>query len=92
MNGVTYRPNNTAIELGFIDTDRKVGVFADEVERVLPEAVKSAPFDVEHDEHGKEQSISGKEYKTVQYEKLVPLLIEAIKELTEKVERLEKGR
>ena len=53
-----------------------MGVSAQEVEEVLPEAVKDAP--VEND----------KGYKTVQYEKMVPLLIEAIKELTEQNKEL----
>jgi hypothetical protein len=51
-------------------------LFADEVEAVLPEAVKPAPFDT--DEEG--NSKSGENYKTVQYEKLVPLLVEAMKD------------
>mgnify|MGYP006099242061 FL=1 len=31
----------------------------------------------------------GKEYLTIWYEKLVPLLVESIKELSEKVDKLE---
>ena len=73
LNGFTFTANQTAIDLGVeADSDRvRVGVSAQEVEAVLPEAVTEAP--VEND----------KDYKTVQYEKMVPLLIEAIKELTE---------
>ncbi|MCK9234802.1 MAG: tail fiber domain-containing protein [Gammaproteobacteria bacterium] len=54
-----------------------LGVMADEVEAVLPEAVKES---VEYD---------GQTYKTVAYGKIVPVLIEAVKELELKVLRLE---
>jgi hypothetical protein len=76
LNGVTYRPNEIAKSFG-LDTDSDVvGLFADEVEQVLPQAVKPAPFDL--DENG--NSKSGENYKTIQYEKVVPLLVEAIKD------------
>ena len=51
-------------------------LLAQEVEEVLPEVTITR-------EDG---------YKAVRYEKLVPLLIEAIKELSEKVERLEREK
>jgi hypothetical protein len=57
-------------------TLREAGVLAQEVEEVLPEVTTTR-------EDG---------YKAVRYEKLVPLLIEAIKELSEKVERLEREK
>jgi hypothetical protein len=68
----------------------EVGVIAQDVEKVLPEAVKPAPFDIMLFENT-EISKSGENYKTVQYEKLVPLLIEAIKELNKEVQQL-KGK
>jgi hypothetical protein len=76
LNGVTYRPNALAESYGLGTNSDVVGLFADEVEQVLPQAVKSAPFDI--DENG--VSKSGENYKTIQYEKVVPLLVEAIKE------------
>jgi hypothetical protein len=54
-------------------TGHDIGVIAQEVEKVLPEIVNTR-------DNG---------YKAVKYEKLVPLLIEAIKELSEKVKILE---
>ena len=54
-------------------TGHDVGVVAQDVERVVPEIVNTR-------ENG---------YKAVKYEKIVPVLIEAIKELSEKVTLLE---
>ena len=50
----------------------------------MPEAVKLAPFD----DDGQGNSKSGENYKTVQYEKVVPLLVEAIKEQQEQIAQL----
>jgi hypothetical protein len=54
-------------------TVREVGVIAQEIKEVLPEVV------IERD--------TG--YLAVRYEKLVPLLIEAVKELSGKVDELQ---
>jgi hypothetical protein len=85
IRGVYYTNNDVAKQLGVYTEGRKVGIIAQEVQQVLPEAVKPAPFDL--NEQG--SSISGENYLTVQYEKLVPLMIQAINELSHKVETLE---
>jgi hypothetical protein len=81
LQGILYTQNELAETFGYNDYSRQVGVFAQDVQIVQPEAVKPAPFDISADG----SSISGEHYLTVQYDKLVPLLIEAIKELTEQV-------
>jgi hypothetical protein len=63
LRGVTFRPNETALALGITDKE-EVGVIAQEVEAVLPQLVCPSAF-------------AG--YKTVKYEKLTALLIEAVK-------------
>jgi Chaperone of endosialidase len=83
LNGILYTPNALAESFGFKSGENIVGLFADELEAVLPEAVKPAPFDT--DENG--ASKSGENYKTIQYEKVVPLLVEAIKEQQATIER-----
>ena len=70
LNGFHYSPNDLAGSLGYNIDDKKVGVSAQEVLKVLPEAVTSAPID--------------SQYHAVQYDKLIPLMIEAIKELSER--------
>jgi hypothetical protein len=70
LNGYYFRENERARELGYNNPNRQVGVSAQEVEAVLPEIVTEAPIDPE--------------YKTVKYEKLAPLFVEAIKELDSK--------
>jgi hypothetical protein len=64
------------------------GVIAQDVQKVLPAAVQRAPFD--YDPHKPNQSKSGEEFLTVQYEKIVPLLIEAIKEQQDQIDELKK--
>ena len=89
LRGVTYRANDVAKGYGFSDLRVQVGVLAQDVARLLPEAVFPAPFDSGQNPDGSDFSKSGKDYMTVQYEKIVPLLIEAIKELAERIEALE---
>ena len=87
LSGFTYSWNEKANELaGFVKEDRLAGLFAQDVQEVLPEAVKLAPFDND----GGDESISGENYLTIQYEKVVPLLVQAIKELKEEVDELKK--
>lgn len=80
-----YTFNDTAKSFGYDSDEEHVGVLAQDVEAVLPQIVKAAPFDLDENNNSK----SGENYKTVQYEKLVPLLIEAINELQAKVKALE---
>jgi hypothetical protein len=77
LTGFKYIENSLANSLGFTTGENFVGVSAQELQKVLPEAVKPAPFDLSENN----KSISGENYLTVQYEKIVPLLVESIKEL-----------
>lgn len=67
IHGVTFRRNDDDTRI------RHVGVLAQEVEEVLPEAVY----------------IDANGYRSVAYGNLVGLLIEAVKELKARVEELE---
>jgi hypothetical protein len=89
LEGFTYVENETARSVGYANDRQQVGVSAQAVQAVLPEAVHLAPFDYDVAEDGTIKSKSGEDYLTVDYSRIVPLLIEAIKELTNKVETLE---
>ena len=75
LNGYYFTENDVAYSLGYRNDRRQIGVSAQEVEAVLPEAVTFAPIDAT--------------YKTVWYDKLVTVLIEAVKELEARVKDLE---
>jgi hypothetical protein len=77
LSGFYYEANEVAQALGY-EVKKEVGVSAQEVQAVMPEVVAPAPID--------------DKYLTVRYEKLVPLLIEAIKELTNKINVLESNQ
>ena len=76
LEGFYYEANATAQALGY-KPRREVGVSAQAVQSVLPEIVTAAPIDAQ--------------YLTIYYEKLTPLLIEAIKELRREVEGLKQA-
>jgi hypothetical protein len=71
-----YHANEIAVALGYDASIPEVGVTAQSVQKVQPEVVVPAPIDAK--------------YLTVRYEKLIPLLIEAIKELNAQVQELRK--
>ena len=86
IRGVYYDWKAIVDGLGFHPVDRSdIGVIAQEVGKIIPQAIKPAPFDTKDG-----ASISGENYITVQIEKIIPLLIEAIKELSDQVDDLKK--
>ena len=87
LNGYYYEWNDVAKNLdggkSFKD-GIEVGVSAQEIEKVLPEVVTEAPI-------VKIENLDV-DYKTVYYDKIVPLLIEAIKELRAEVKKLKEDK
>lgn len=90
IRGVTYDWNELAATFGFNSNIKQVGVIAQEVQKVLPEVIKAAPFDTIQEDGSIGPSLSGENYLTVQYDKIVPLLIEAIKEQQKQIDELKK--
>jgi hypothetical protein len=74
LDGFHYHANETAVALGYDASKQEVGLSAQQVQAVLPEVIAPAPID--------------NKYKTLDYSKLVPLLIEAIKEQQSQIEEL----
>jgi hypothetical protein len=85
LNGYYFEWNEIAQEFGegYEKGIKQVGVSAQEVQAVLPEVVKESAVNKAFD--------TKETYLTVQYEKLVPLLIESIKELKQEVDDLKNG-
>ena len=65
-----------------------VGLIAQEVKEILPEAVSLAPIDWDNMEGT--ESKTGEDYLTIDYTKIVPLLVESIKELSKENDDLKK--
>ena len=84
LSGNYFEWNDTAkgIDAEAFKDGVEVGVIAQEVEKVMPEVVTEAPIVKIHN--------LDTDYKTVHYDKLVPLLIEAIKQLKAEIETLKK--
>jgi hypothetical protein len=86
LNGFYYKPNELAHKMGINSSDVEIGLSAQDVQSVLPELVKLAPIDSEENEDGVNVSRSGNNYLTVCYERMIPILVESIKELNKQNE------
>ena len=87
LNGYYFEWNDVAKGLDggkSFKEGMEVGVSAQEIEKVLPEVVTEAPI-------VKIENLDV-DYKTVYYDKIVPLLIEAIKELRAEVKKLKEDK
>ena len=73
LDGFHYEANEVAQALGY-KAKPEVGLSAQQVQAVLPEVVVPAPID--------------DKYLTVHYERLIPLLVEAMKEQQAQIEEL----
>jgi len=73
LNGVTFTWDREKFPLRLFPEGRKIGLIAQEVEAVIPEVVNT-------DKEG---------YKSVEYDKLVALLIEGVKEMKQQLQKQE---
>ena len=74
LDGFHYTANETAAALGYDSSKEEVGLSAQQVQSVLPQVVVPAPID--------------DKYLTIQYDRVIPLLVEAIKEQQKQIEEL----
>jgi alpha-tubulin suppressor-like RCC1 family protein len=93
LQGFYYKPNKIANDLGIKGNKtnkRELGVSAQDVQKILPELIDIAPVDISYDAENNVISKTGSNYLTVNYEKMIPLLIESIKELNKNINELKK--
>ena len=75
-----YMASPLAQSFGINDKTHQIGVSAQSVQKILPEIVHLAPFDTKILHDRSIVSKSGSNFLTISYERLVPLLIECIKQ------------
>lgn len=75
LEGFYYEANELAQTLGY-KVKKEVGLSAQTMRRVMPEIVTNAPID--------------EKYLTIWYERTAPLLVEAIKELADEIDKIKK--
>jgi hypothetical protein len=89
ISAFKYTASDLAINIGLVKEKDKnkefIGVSAQDVNKVIPEIVSIAPFDLTEDTNGNIISKSGENYLTLKYDKLTPILIEAVKELKKEI-------
>ena len=90
INVFRYNCNDIAEKYGYDKNKKELGLSAQEIRKYYPELVCLAPFDSIYDPNTRQTiSKSGEDYLTLNYERLVPVLLQAIKELNHKYNELE---
>ena len=92
LSTFTYETNELGASFGLEEHVRNSGFSAQEVQKIMPEVVRLAPFDMGelNEVTGIIESKSGDNYMTLQYDKMAPLIVAALKEEVQKREDLEK--
>jgi hypothetical protein len=77
-----YKCNDLAASYGYDKNKKEIGLSAQEIQKYYPEVVSIAPFDAMK-KNGSDEIISksGENYLTLDYERLVPVLLQGIKDL-----------
>ena len=86
INGVSFNWKTKDYAKKEFPEGKHYGVIAQDIEKVFPEVVKTVRFKYKDKEEDVEEDV---EEKAVAYNELIPILIEAIKEQEQKIERLE---
>ena len=75
LNGIYFRYNELARKYGFVDDRTKIGLIAQDLQKVFPVAVSSLTHS------------DGTEYLAIEYEKLIPVIVECIKEQQREIDQ-----
>jgi hypothetical protein len=89
INGFRYICNDVGEKHGYDKSKKELGLSAQEIQKYYPELVSLAPFDSVYDSETKQiVSKSGENYLTLKYERLIPVLVQGIKELNVHIEKM----
>jgi hypothetical protein len=85
INVFKYNSNDLGESFGYDKDKEEIGLSAQEIQKHYPELINLAPFDTICDSTtNKKISKSGENYLTLNYTRLVPILLQGIKELNNK--------
>lgn len=84
LNPKTYQFRTDEFAALNLPSDQQYGLIAQEVETILPEAVKAVHQPAQLDEEGKE-IVAGIDFKSVNYTTFIPILIQGVKEQQEQI-------